>query len=194
MGNYLAIVFSNSPEDVTHLLAPYEDTNESADQISIREAEESIAELHTAYEAVKGSYPSFDDYLMQVYGYLYCTDLDIAGTIIRTGGKWGCWEIGGHYGCQLKLKPGCIGRTYHSRYANQQSGYCDQAIVRDCIFDVDPVAYRDNIVFPFFRDGVRLFDKYRHPRKPQPKDRKEWQFSGAQPILFGMDLCSFAQP
>ena len=52
MGNYLAIVFSNSPEDVTHLLAPYEDTNESADQISIREAEESIAELHTAYEAV----------------------------------------------------------------------------------------------------------------------------------------------
>ena len=147
MGNYLAIVFSNSPEDVSHLLAPYEDTNESADQISIREAEESIAELHTAYEAVKGSYPSFDDYLMQVYGYLYCTDLDIAGTIIRTGGKWGCWEIGGHYGCQLKLKPGCIGRTYHSRYANQQSGYCDQAIVRDCIFDVDPVAYRDNLRF-----------------------------------------------
>jgi len=194
MGNYLTVVFSRDPADVTRLLAPFEDTAENDEQITIREAEESIAELHTAYEAVKGSYPSFDDYLMQVYGYLYCTDLDIAGTIIRTGGKWGCWEIGGHYGCQLKLKPGCIGRTYHSRYANQQSGYCDQAIVRDCIFDVDPVAYRDNIVFPFFRDGVRLFDKYRHPRKPQPKDRKEWQFSGAQPILFGMDLCSFAQP
>lgn len=36
--------------------------------------------------------------------------------------------------------------------------------------------------------------KYRAPRKPQPKERKEWQAPGAQPILFGMDLCSFSQP
>lgn len=36
--------------------------------------------------------------------------------------------------------------------------------------------------------------KYRAPHKPQPKERKEWQASGARPILFGMDLCSFTQP
>lgn len=51
-----------------------------------------------------------------------------------------------------------------------------------------------DIVFPFYRDGINVFEKFRHPRKPQPKERKEWQFPGAQGILFGMDLCSFAQP
>ena len=51
-----------------------------------------------------------------------------------------------------------------------------------------------DIVFPFFRDGARVFEKFRHPRKPQAKERKEWQFPGAQPILYGMDMCSFAQP
>ena len=147
MGNYLTVVFSRDPADVTRLLAPFEDTAENDGQISIREAEESIAELRTAYEAVKHQYPSFEDYLMQVYGYLYCTDLDIAGTIVRTGGKWGCWEIGGHFSHQLKLKSGCIGRSYPGRYVRQRMGYCDQAMVRDCIFDVDPVAYRDNLRF-----------------------------------------------
>lgn len=36
--------------------------------------------------------------------------------------------------------------------------------------------------------------KYRAPRKPQPKEKKEWQCSNTRPILFGMDLCSFSQP
>lgn len=51
-----------------------------------------------------------------------------------------------------------------------------------------------NIVFPFYRDGELVFVKYRAPRKPQGKERKEWQAPGARPILFGMDLCSFSQP
>lgn len=36
--------------------------------------------------------------------------------------------------------------------------------------------------------------KYRAPRTPQPKEKKEWQCSNTRPILFGMDLCSFSQP
>lgn len=51
-----------------------------------------------------------------------------------------------------------------------------------------------NIVFPFYRDNELVYVKYRAPRKPQGKERKEWQAPGARPILFGMDLCSFAQP
>lgn len=53
---------------------------------------------------------------------------------------------------------------------------------------------KGNIVFPFYRDGKLVYVKYRKPRKPEPKEPKEWQFPGAQPILFGMDLCSFALP
>lgn len=51
-----------------------------------------------------------------------------------------------------------------------------------------------NILFPFHRDGELVYVKYRAPRKPQGKERKEWQASGTRPILFGMDMCSFAQP
>lgn len=51
-----------------------------------------------------------------------------------------------------------------------------------------------NIVFPFYQDGKLVYVKYRAPRKPQGKERKEWQAPGTRPILFGMDLCSFAQP
>lgn len=51
-----------------------------------------------------------------------------------------------------------------------------------------------NILFPFYRDGALVYVKYRAPRKPQGKERKEWQASKTRPILFGMDLCSFAQP
>ena len=36
--------------------------------------------------------------------------------------------------------------------------------------------------------------KYRAPRKPLPKEKKEWQCANTRPILFGMDLCSFSQP
>lgn len=51
-----------------------------------------------------------------------------------------------------------------------------------------------NIVFPFYRDQELVYVKFRAPHKPQPKERKEWQASNTRPILFGMDLCSFAQP
>lgn len=51
-----------------------------------------------------------------------------------------------------------------------------------------------NILFPFYCDGKLVFVKYRAPRKPQGKERKEWQESSTRPILFGMDLCSFSQP
>lgn len=50
------------------------------------------------------------------------------------------------------------------------------------------------IVFPFYQDGELIFVKYRHPRKPLPKERKEWRESGTKPILFGMDMCSFSKP
>lgn len=51
-----------------------------------------------------------------------------------------------------------------------------------------------NIVFPFHRDGQLVYVKYRAPRSPQGRERKEWQAPRTRPILFGMDLCSFAQP
>ena len=51
-----------------------------------------------------------------------------------------------------------------------------------------------SIIFPFYRDGELVYVKYRAPHKPQGKERKEWQYPGARPILFGMDMCSFSQP
>lgn len=51
-----------------------------------------------------------------------------------------------------------------------------------------------NIVFPFFRDNALEYVKFRAPHKPLPKEKKEWQSPGTRPILFGMDMCSFAQP
>ena len=54
-----------------------------------------------------------------------------------------------------------------------------------------------NIVFRFFENGEDVYHKYRHPYKPvTPEDmrRKEWQFSGAKPILFNMDNVVFNQP
>lgn len=51
-----------------------------------------------------------------------------------------------------------------------------------------------NIVFPFYRDNVLEYVKFRKPHKPQPKEKKEWQESNTRPILFGMDLCSFRKP
>ena len=53
---------------------------------------------------------------------------------------------------------------------------------------------KGNIVFPFYRDNVLVYVKYRAPRKPQPKEKKEWQAHNTQPILFGMDMCAFSQP
>ena len=54
-----------------------------------------------------------------------------------------------------------------------------------------------NIIFRFFWDGVDVYHKYRKPYKPKTPDekrRKEWQFSGAKPILFNMDNVIFSQP
>lgn len=51
-----------------------------------------------------------------------------------------------------------------------------------------------NIVFPFFMDGQLVYVKYRKPRRPMPKERKEWQWPNTMPVLFGMDMCSFSKP
>lgn len=53
-----------------------------------------------------------------------------------------------------------------------------------------------NIVFPFYQNGVLVFEKFRAPRKPIPGDPhgKEWRAPGTKPILFGMDMCSFSYP
>ena len=55
-------------------------------------------------------------------------------------------------------------------------------------------AFDGNIVFPFYKDSELVYVKFRAPRKPQGKERKEWQYPGSRPILFGMDLCSYSQP
>ena len=54
-----------------------------------------------------------------------------------------------------------------------------------------------NIVFQFFLDGENVYEKYRRPYKPatpEEQKRKEWQFSGAKPILYNMDNVVFSQP
>lgn len=57
--------------------------------------------------------------------------------------------------------------------------------------------FEGNIVFRFFLDGVNVYEKYRKPKKPSTPEelkRKEWQFSGAKPILYNMDNVVFSQP
>lgn len=44
-----------------------------------------------------------------------------------------------------------------------------------------------NIVFPFYRDGIFTYAKFRKPHKPAEGERKEFAVKGAEPILFGMD-------
>ena len=53
-----------------------------------------------------------------------------------------------------------------------------------------------NIVFPFYRDGVLTYVKYRKPKnhKKEDKDPKEWQMKNTEPILFGMDMVSYNKP
>lgn len=51
-----------------------------------------------------------------------------------------------------------------------------------------------NIVFRFYLNGEEIFRKYRHPRKPLPKEQKEWQDSGTKSILYNMDNVVFSQP
>lgn len=64
--------------------------------------------------------------------------------------------------------------------------------------DVFRIASDDKgmIVFPFYENGVNVFEKFRRPWKPteDEKKMKEWRFPGAKPVLFGMDACSFSLP
>lgn len=54
---------------------------------------------------------------------------------------------------------------------------------------------KGNIVFPFYRDGVLTFAKYRQPRKVMKGEgSKEWAEPNAEPILFGMDMTTFNKP
>ena len=46
-----------------------------------------------------------------------------------------------------------------------------------------------NIMFPFYVEGELVYAKYRKPRPPAPKERKEWQEANTTPVLLGMDLC-----
>jgi twinkle protein len=52
------------------------------------------------------------------------------------------------------------------------------------------------IVFPFYENGINVFEKFRRPWKPNENEKKmkEWRFPGAKPVLFGMDMCVFSQP
>ena len=48
-----------------------------------------------------------------------------------------------------------------------------------------------NIVFPFYRDGELIFEKYRKPKKfVKGNGPKEWGFKNGEQILFGMDNVS----
>ena len=76
---------------------------------------------------------------------------------------------------------------------------------------------KGNIVFPFYRDGVLTFVKYRTPKKYETqlseyeaklkkakgeeldelkkhKPKKEWRMSNTESILFGMDMTTFNKP
>lgn len=50
------------------------------------------------------------------------------------------------------------------------------------------------IIFPFYQKEKLVFVKYRNPWKPKEDERKEWAEPNTQPILFGMDECSFSFP
>lgn len=52
-----------------------------------------------------------------------------------------------------------------------------------------------NILFPFYRNGVLIFEKYRKAKDHQKEDGpKEWSMRNGEPILFGMDNVSFNKP
>ena len=52
-----------------------------------------------------------------------------------------------------------------------------------------------NIIFPFYRDGVLTYVKFRKPYKLEKGDsHKEWCLANTESILFGMDNVSFKKP
>jgi twinkle protein len=48
---------------------------------------------------------------------------------------------------------------------------------------------KGNIVFPFFENGVNVFQKFR-----SVTEKKMWRDRDCKPVLFGMDLCDPADP
>ena len=54
---------------------------------------------------------------------------------------------------------------------------------------------KGNIIFPFYRDNVLTYVKYRRPKQFCKEDGpKEWALKNTEPILFGMDMVSFNKP
>ena len=51
-----------------------------------------------------------------------------------------------------------------------------------------------NVFFPFYENNQMVLAKFRHPRKPQHGEPKEWQEKGGKPVLFGMQLCDPSLP
>lgn len=53
-----------------------------------------------------------------------------------------------------------------------------------------------NIIFPFYRDEVLTYVKYRVPKKHTKDDKgaKSWQMPNTEPILYGMDMTTFNKP
>ena len=52
---------------------------------------------------------------------------------------------------------------------------------------------KGNIIFPFYRDNILTYVKYRKPEKVV-QGPKEWMEINTEPILFGMDKVSFNKP
>ena len=52
-----------------------------------------------------------------------------------------------------------------------------------------------NIIFPFYRDEVLTYVKYRKPKRLTKEDGpKEWAEASTEPILYGMDMTTFNKP
>lgn len=52
-----------------------------------------------------------------------------------------------------------------------------------------------NIIFPFYRDDVLTYVKYRKPKRHEKDDGpKEWPEANTEPILYGMDMTTFNKP
>lgn len=80
--------------------------------------------------------------------------------------------------------------------------YFDKRKISKATLEAFKVSATDEgkIIFPFYMKGKLTYAKYRNPWKPKEatettkKERKEWQEPDAQPILFGMDECSYNFP
>ena len=122
------------------------------------------------------------------------------------GAKGGFKAIASHFGERVKSKGGI---TFEKREKEYVLPQIEQLPLTDKIieyFSVRKISrltldrYRvtastdGDIIFPFYNKEKLVFVKYRHPWKPRDGERKEWAEKNTQPILFGMDECSFAYP